>query len=193
LSLTTTEILSLGTANQAYRNVQCSVTFAKSLSDQLGGEVGSVQFSPGFPTSLNPMARRDTYEKEIGKERVFPFTATIMQTRTGWQQQGATITGKITYKRIEPDLFAKANEFANGVAYDFSGAPQVYPDMAYEFVVELDGGVQPNAIGISKRMAFFLNTKTRTLEAVIDDAQKVDSETQSMLPPTVLLRVNTQK
>ena len=113
--------LNLVTAGGQFENLLCGVSPATVKQVNLSGnKEGVIEWAPALPTSLNPLAPRETFEKEIGPGRTFQVVGKITTTKDGWPKIGEYPT-TVTIKPIPPSFTSSDGKtYAGDIAYEVS-------------------------------------------------------------------------
>ena len=156
--------------NPEYQGLFCAVSGNKSVTSATGGATGNVEFTPALVNNVSPLAPRATLDKELSAPRVFHVTANVTSAAEGWAS--GSQAGTITITPIPPTTQVNGQTFA--------------ADVAYEVKADFPSGAIK--VGLSRNQKFFINTKTHTMEAVVDDSGALDPQSGAELPPTVLVR-----
>lgn len=160
----------VSSGNPEYTGLFCAVSGTKSLSNNTGDGHGQVEFTPVLVNSISPLAPRETLDKELSAPRVFQVTAKVTTALENWE--AGSHAGTITITPIPATA-----QF---------GGQTIAADVAYE--IKADFPVGSNKLGLSRNQKFFINTKSHTIEAIIDDSGAIDPRSEAELPPTILIR-----
>lgn len=156
--------------NPEYQGLFCAVSGTKSLSNNTGGGPGQVEFTPALVNSINPLAPRETLDKELSAPRVFNVTANVTTALDSWK--AGSHVGTVTITPIPATAQIEGLSIAADVAYE----------------VKADFPLGASKLGLSRNQKFFINTKSHTFEAIIDDSGALDPRSNAELPPSILIR-----
>lgn len=162
-----------------FKTIECAISFEGMARVETVFGAGTIKFTPGLPTTLNPLAPASTYESELGTSKTFTVTAKIVDALPTWAAKDTTADITVTVTRVNPDLPSTTG------APD--GAPAIQADVAYEFAYS-SSAAKLSQLGISKRRVVFINTSTHELVAILDDQGRVDSTTGKEIPPAVVIK-----
>jgi hypothetical protein len=167
-SMSTGEWLNIVSSEGPFKDLLCGIPPIKVAKTK---GATSIEYSPGLPDTVNPLAPRETLEKEIGKGRSFNITAKVISAGKKGPPAGDYPT-TVTVVPFEP-------------TYLLSDGTTLNSDLAYKITVkaELPKGEDP----ISSVRIYFINLKEQTLDGVIDETQAVKDGKKS--PIVQLLRV----
>lgn len=173
-------LLKLQKTDPMFSGVECAVSFTGKSTTETAEGVGTVEFSPGLPTAVNPMASLATLDSEIGASRAFTAKANVLAAGKDWAPVGTSVDVTATIKKI------------TGGPQSVSGMPQNAPaitsDVAYEVVMTSSLG-DVSKIGLSKRQVFFINTQSKSLTGVLVETGNYDPKLKKEYPPTVAVPV----
>ncbi|MCX6126216.1 MAG: hypothetical protein NTV34_15900, partial [Proteobacteria bacterium] len=166
--------LNLVTAGGQYENLLCGVSPATIKQVSLSGDKeGVIEWTPALPTSLNPLAPRETFEKEIGPGRTFQVVGKITTSKDGWPKIGEYPT-TVIIKPIAPNFTSSDGKtYAGDIAYEVSIKATLDPKHK---------GVDP----ISNIRSYFINLKDHTFDVIVDSTQQTVENIKS--PVIVLLK-----
>jgi hypothetical protein len=161
-------------SNPEFKDLLCAGQGAGRSSKQEGGSTVQMTFSPALINAVSPLAPIERLRKEIGAGRSFAVTATVSGGGKDYAQ--GSVTGRVSVREISPNLAAE--ESCQGASRN--------ADIAYEFRNEFPGGA--SKVGLPKRLAMFIDTKTKQLVALVQEDDKIDPELKKSLPPVCLVK-----
>jgi hypothetical protein len=167
-----------------YKGIFCAVGFSAGTRDELGEELGEIDFEEIIPMSPNPMAALSTFEQELGDSKTFKTNVRIKTAKADWVKDRETVPVTVTFKKINPDI----TKF-DGLPPNTT-VPPIKANIAYEVLVSGPEGITVASFGMQKRAAYFVNTDERKLSAVVNISDKIDPKTKKTSPPIVLLPTN---
>jgi hypothetical protein len=163
--------LNLVTAGGDFKDMLCAIAPPNVKETETGDKTGVKEYAPALPTNVNPLAPRETLEKEIGTGRTFNLVTKVTATKENWPPIGEYPT-VVTIKPREPSFsMSDGKTYASDIAY------------TVERVVTGD----PKAANLfSETRHYFINTKLKTLDAVVDATQRMNGKDKT--PIIVLMR-----
>lgn len=171
-SLPTADWLKLtGGSDPEWKDMLCVATATKNIKVTSKGGNHDFEFTPGFASTINPMASPEQYKKELGSGRTFHITATV-------DRSNRTVNGTITFKPVAPT--ASFTDALTGKQYNIAA------DAAWEVQSEFD--TRDNRYDqLSKTTIFYVNHTTKRFEAIVQKA--TPSMIMKVNPDVVLLPV----
>ena len=161
-------------SNPEFKDLLCAGQGSGRSSKQEGGSAVQVTFSPALINAVSPLAPIERLRKEIGAGKSFAVTATVSGGGKDYAQ--GSLTGRVSVREISPNLASE--ESCKGASRN--------ADIAYEFINEFPGGA--SKVGLPKRIAMYIDTKTKQLVAIVNEDDKEDPELHKRLPPVCLVR-----
>lgn len=171
VSLPNGQWLNLVTAGGEYKDLFCAIRASKTVTDNSGEDTAIVEYSPALPNSINPLAPRETLEREIGQGRTFNVRGKITKTKEGYPAMG--------------DYDVVVQITPRSPSFTLGDGTSVSSDIAYDVIVTFkDGGSA--ASPLSSKQSFFINTTNKNFDAIVDSSDRVVDGTKA--PPTILLK-----
>lgn len=175
--------------NPELKDLLCVVAGAKSSTAITGEGTLDATFSPALVNSISPLAPPERMRKEIGSGRTFNVTANVTSVpKTGGLLEKAdsnfkigSKTGKITIRETQPVLSV--------VNQDANINKTITADIAYEVINDFPNGAY--TVGLPKRAVYLIDTKNKTLKAIMFEDDRPDPETgKPASPPVVIVKEN---
>ena len=143
---------------EEWKNLVCTIPGAKSLVTTRDGYETEVEFTPGIPPAISPIADAERYPKELKEVRFFPdIEAKIIRTNNPLLEEGQIIKGNITVERIEPSKTSP------------DGTKSVSAESAYRVTNYFGTREQTLAIGFHLWNEYYINHSTKRFAAVFAD------------------------
>ena len=141
-----------------WKGIVCTIPGAKSLVTTRDGYETEVEFTPGYPPAISPIADPIRYEKELGQIRHFPdIEAKVIRTNNprltvGQIIKGSVIVEKIPNEKTSPD-----------------GRSHVKSDVAYRVTNYFGTREQTLDIGFHLWNEYYIDHATGSFNAVFAD------------------------
>jgi hypothetical protein len=168
------ERLDLGTKNDDWSGIVCTVQPAKQVSVAKGGKGIVTKFEPALPFALSPKANGKRYDAELSKARTFKnIKATITSSRDKDYSEGDVITGTVTITPVTPRLTVKTS----------SGQSQtIETDAAFKIETNFRSKDTTVALGLFPTQTVFISHSRQDLRAIVVDSGNDEAGITVLVP-----------
>ena len=181
-ALTTGQLLNLVTSNQEFDGVLCGISLTKKQMKADGDGTTATEFEPALPVSINPLAPRETVDKEVGRGRVFRITAKVTQSKAKDNEDNSSnkgmapvgsYPGTITVRPVNPTFQAPDGNVISG-------------ERAYEVISEFPTAKNgAYGLGLPKSSIYFLQQKSFSAIVIDTGAPDVNG---AKVPLTIMIK-----
>lgn len=152
------DIPGLGDAHPIWEKVTCGIIPANGVESTRGTTMAKVKFDPPAPLALSPRAVAERYSEEIGDSRVFDgITATVVSSNRPELEGKTTVSGKITFTKVNPEVNVDGKTLKG--------------DIAYKMVANFESPAVTYALGLIPEVTFFISHAKKDFAGNIADTK----------------------